>query len=58
MRCPVRDVPGGVYKLAPAGDGCSDELCKGPFSQPSPIYAGTGCFIEIEGNRLRKEVMA
>ena len=58
MRCPVRDVPGGVYKLAPAGDGCSDELCKGPFSQPSPAYAIGGCLIEIAGSCFGKEVMA
>jgi hypothetical protein len=39
MKYPVRDVVGGVYKPAPAGNGCSDELCKGPFSQPFPAYA-------------------
>ena len=54
MKNPVRDVAGGVYEPAPAGDGCSDELCKGPFSQPSPAYTGTGVLLKSGGTVLER----
>ena len=40
MGYPVPDMPDATRKPAPAGDGCSDEPSKGPFSQPSPASAG------------------
>jgi len=57
MMYPVQPT-GSCHEPVPAGDGCSDELLKGPFSQPSPAYARSGCVIEIAGSCLRKEVMA
>ena len=42
------------YRPAPAGDGCSDELLGGPFSQPSPASAGIGCLIKLLGGDLER----
>jgi len=49
MTYPVRDVTGGVHRPAPAEDGCSDELSGGPFSQPSPVFAGRQCYHGFDG---------
>jgi len=54
MKYPVCDVIDGVYKPVPAGDGCSGELCKGPFSQPFPAYAEISALLKLRGTALER----